>query len=204
MNVSVIYGHRYASLFLKIQPLPTPLFYGNRARSADQCRHLAGLQYFEVNEPARADKDVPVLLSRDIPVSVAPLTVHRCEASSPVNNGSQVEALTVVSKNVANCAKTTAPARVHSEPTPINENSANEKHETTMSSRRKRFSDVVREGGQWKPEAPKDEWILLQRRRLRNRFMAKKGKADLELDCGFKAADVKIPFYFYNVDKWLN
>ncbi|CAG5036604.1 unnamed protein product [Parnassius apollo] len=29
----------------------------------------------------------------------------------------------------------------------------------------------------------------------------KKGKADLELDCGFKAADVKIPFYIYNGDK---
>ncbi|CAG5057680.1 unnamed protein product [Parnassius apollo] len=53
----------------------------------------------EVNELARADKDVPVPFSRDIPVSVAPLTVHRCEASSPVNSGSQVEALTVVSTN---------------------------------------------------------------------------------------------------------
>ncbi|CAG4974400.1 unnamed protein product [Parnassius apollo] len=54
----------------------------------------------EVNELVCADKDVPVPFSRDIPVSVAPLTVHRCEASSPVNSGSQVEALTVVLTNV--------------------------------------------------------------------------------------------------------
>ncbi|CAG4944770.1 unnamed protein product [Parnassius apollo] len=97
----------------------------------------------EVNELARADKDVPVRFSRDILVSVAPLTVHRCEASSPVNSGSQVEALTVVSTNVPNCANTAAPAPMHSEPTPINQNSANKKHERTMSSGCKRFSDVV-------------------------------------------------------------
>ncbi|CAK1594993.1 unnamed protein product [Parnassius mnemosyne] len=155
----------------------------------------------EVNELARSDKDLPVLFSRDIPVSLAPVSVHRCEESSPVSSGAQLEARTVVATNVANCANTATSALTHSEPTPISGNGANKKDVTAMSSGRKRFSDVVREGGQWKPEAPKDEWILLQRRRLRNRFMAKKGKADLEVDCGFKAADVKIPFYIYNVDK---
>lgn len=64
----------------------------------------------------------------------------------------------------------------------------------------KKFSDLVR-NGKWKEEKPTDDWILVQRKRLRNRFIGRKGNAEVVPDCKFKAAETKIPFYIYNIDK---
>ncbi|KAH9637825.1 hypothetical protein HF086_017603 [Spodoptera exigua] len=64
----------------------------------------------------------------------------------------------------------------------------------------KTMADVTREG-QWKPMVENEEWTLVQRKRLRNRFEGKRGNAVLEPDEKFKAADVKTPIYIYNVGK---
>lgn len=61
------------------------------------------------------------------------------------------------------------------------------------------MADVARNGN-WKPEKPKEDWIVVQRKRLRNRFIGMKGKAELIPECNFKAAEVNIPFYIYNID----
>lgn len=62
------------------------------------------------------------------------------------------------------------------------------------------IADIVRHG-EWKKQLPSDEWITVQRKRLKNRFGAKKGKAKLEPNSHFKAADITIPIYIYNVAK---
>ena len=65
---------------------------------------------------------------------------------------------------------------------------------------KKSLADVVR-GGDWKiPEADK-EWTLVQKRRLRNRFVANRGTAVLSPKATFRAADISIPIYLYNVAK---
>lgn len=61
------------------------------------------------------------------------------------------------------------------------------------------LADIVREG-EWKKPEHNDEWIVYQKRRLRNRFVGNRGSATDAEDC-FKAADVKIPIYIYNVSK---
>ncbi|KPJ19880.1 hypothetical protein RR48_02308 [Papilio machaon] len=44
-----------------------------------------------------------------------------------------------------------------------------------------------------------DDWVLVQRKRNKNRFTAMTGKADSHYNT-FKAANTRIPFYIYNVD----
>lgn len=61
------------------------------------------------------------------------------------------------------------------------------------------LADIVREG-EWKKPEKNDEWIVYQKRKLRNRFVGNRGKAIDADDC-FKAAEVKIPIYIYNVSK---
>ncbi|CAH2094739.1 unnamed protein product [Euphydryas editha] len=65
---------------------------------------------------------------------------------------------------------------------------------------RKTMAEVVKDGD-WKSEKINEEWIMVQRKRLRNRFMGKQGKAVLEPGVNFKAAEFKVPIYIYNVAK---
>lgn len=67
-------------------------------------------------------------------------------------------------------------------------------------SKGKLLADVVRTGD-WKVPKQDEEWTLVQKRRLRNRFVANRGKAIVGPDVNFKAADIKIPIYIYNVAK---
>lgn len=64
----------------------------------------------------------------------------------------------------------------------------------------KTMADVVKEG-RWKTVEEREEWKLVQRRRLRNRFAGKIGKAISEPEEKFKAVDIKTPIYIYNVGK---
>ena len=64
----------------------------------------------------------------------------------------------------------------------------------------KSLADVVRDGDWKKPNEDKD-WTLVQRRRFRNRFAANRGNAVSNIEASFKAADIKIPIYIYNVAK---
>lgn len=66
--------------------------------------------------------------------------------------------------------------------------------------KKKSMADVVRVG-EWKKHKEDTEWTVVQRRRLRNRFAANRGKAISSPNSMFKAADIKIPIYIYNVAK---
>ncbi|CAG9560090.1 unnamed protein product [Danaus chrysippus] len=70
----------------------------------------------------------------------------------------------------------------------------------TMMSNTKTIAEIVREG-KWNKQKQDDEWIRVQRKRTRNRFMGHRGKAILEPGNKFKAAEIKIPIYIYNVSK---
>lgn len=62
------------------------------------------------------------------------------------------------------------------------------------------LADIAR-GGVWKQPAPDEKWITVQRKRLKNRFTGNRGNAIAEPNQRFKAADVNIPIYVYNVSK---
>lgn len=66
--------------------------------------------------------------------------------------------------------------------------------------RKQLISDVLKQDGEWKKELPSDGWVKVQRKRLQNRFVGLKGRAETSPQCSFKAADVTVPFYIYNVD----
>ncbi|XP_045455250.1 uncharacterized protein LOC123664925 [Melitaea cinxia] len=65
---------------------------------------------------------------------------------------------------------------------------------------RKSYSKVL-EQGEWKPQEENKQWILVQKKRLKNRFVSNKGKAVVESNVNFKAADIRIPLYIYNIAK---
>ncbi|KAJ8727230.1 hypothetical protein PYW08_015627 [Mythimna loreyi] len=69
-----------------------------------------------------------------------------------------------------------------------------------VSGNKKSLADIVR-NGDWKIPKEDKEWTLVQRKRLRNRFIASRGKAVSSSNSNFKAADIKIPIYIYNVAK---
>lgn len=63
------------------------------------------------------------------------------------------------------------------------------------------FVEVARAAGIWKESNKSDEWVEVQRKRHRNRFIGKKGIAITTSDCKFKAADLQVPLFINNVDK---
>lgn len=62
----------------------------------------------------------------------------------------------------------------------------------------KTFADVV-QSGETKVQEQTEEWKLVQKKRFRNRFLGKTGKAIVDESTNFKAADIKTPIYIYNV-----
>lgn len=65
---------------------------------------------------------------------------------------------------------------------------------------RKTYTQVL-EQGEWKSQEKSESWITVQRKKLRNRFVGNKGKAVVESNNNFKAADIRIPLYIYNIAK---
>ncbi|KAJ2953868.1 hypothetical protein O0L34_g1496 [Tuta absoluta] len=63
----------------------------------------------------------------------------------------------------------------------------------------KSFADTAA-NGEWKKQKPSEEWTKVQRQKLRNRFVGKRGSA-VDQSSNFKAAEVKTPIYIYNVSK---
>lgn len=69
-------------------------------------------------------------------------------------------------------------------------------------SQRASFADIVRTEGEWKQNnSPSEEWKLFQRKKLRNRFIGKTGKAVTESQSKFKAAVTQVPLFISNVNK---
>lgn len=65
----------------------------------------------------------------------------------------------------------------------------------------KTAAEILREPGEWKQIGPDGEWKIVQRKRLRNRIVGKMGNAAPEPNGKFKAAEIKIPLFIYNIDK---
>lgn len=55
--------------------------------------------------------------------------------------------------------------------------------------------------GEWKPQKQDEVWTLVQRKKLRNRFVGQRGNAILDAEEKFKAAEITTPIYIYNVAK---
>ncbi|KAJ2950224.1 hypothetical protein O0L34_g11586 [Tuta absoluta] len=64
----------------------------------------------------------------------------------------------------------------------------------------KSFVDTVSDGKPWQVKKPDENWITVQRKRLRNRFIGMTGQADPDVG-NFRAAESKVPILVYNVDK---
>lgn len=80
----------------------------------------------------------------------------------------------------------------------------NKVHYSTPASKTKSktLAEIVNEGQQLKSTEPSSEdWIRIQRKRHRNRFVTVEGKAYMSPQEKFKAADIKIPLFINNVDK---
>lgn len=71
---------------------------------------------------------------------------------------------------------------------------------TALAANHNTIADIVR-SGKWKEYDTSDEWKLVQKKKLRNRFIGKTGKAKTELNEKFKAAEINVPIYIYNVSK---
>lgn len=63
------------------------------------------------------------------------------------------------------------------------------------------IADKLKELGKWKLDKPSEEWTLVQLKRLKNKIVGKMGSAATELSGNFKAADINIPLFIYNVNK---
>lgn len=63
------------------------------------------------------------------------------------------------------------------------------------------FANISKAGGKWQQNQVSDEWKQVQRKRHRNRFTGNKGKATVNKENKFRAADRNIPIYIYNVSK---
>lgn len=64
----------------------------------------------------------------------------------------------------------------------------------------KSFAQIVNKEGEF-VDKKVEEWITVQRKRLRNKFISSRGQATTEPTGKFKAADLKIPLFINNVDK---
>lgn len=67
--------------------------------------------------------------------------------------------------------------------------------------KRPTMAEVIRSEGEWLHDNKSSEWKLVQRKRLKNRFVGKTGKAETELETKFRAAEMKIPLSISNVNK---
>lgn len=132
--------------------------------------------------------------------------------TSPGKRGGHVEASTAVSHTTTTahhmqpaCSATGAGGGglctvVSDLVTCANEPASNPIALTSTDVNKRSFVDAVNDG-EWKKSKPDEEWTLVQRRRLKNRFIGMKGKANTESTDNFRAADIKIPLFINNVDK---
>ncbi|XP_061723017.1 uncharacterized protein LOC133529337 [Cydia pomonella] len=65
----------------------------------------------------------------------------------------------------------------------------------------KSFVDVLLAPGEWKREETNSEWVTVQKKRYKNRFIGDKGTATTNTNCNFRAAEPRIPLFINNVDR---
>ncbi|XP_063372941.1 uncharacterized protein LOC134660983 [Cydia amplana] len=62
------------------------------------------------------------------------------------------------------------------------------------------YSEIAKRG-EWKPQTKDEQWKTIERNRLKNKFIGNRGKATTNPSTKFKAADIKVPIYIYDVAK---
>lgn len=130
----------------------------------------------------QSDSRVPPCSGTKTNAPVNPISVSRTQ--SEVNRNSAVMA--VINVLTSNDAKQNK----------IDSVSNSEKKSTNDT-----MASVLRDGGEWKQEKSSEKWIQVQRKRFRNRFLGRTGKAAPAMSSQFKAADIKIPLFISNVNK---
>lgn len=63
------------------------------------------------------------------------------------------------------------------------------------------FAHLLVNGEPWKKPVVDEGWELVQRKRLRNKYIGCKGNAESSANTRFKAAEEKLPIFIYNVHK---
>lgn len=83
----------------------------------------------------------------------------------------------------------------------IDKNNMQYNNSINASQNQKTMAEVLRQPGVWKQSKPNKEWIEVQNKRYKNRFIGKMGTASYELQYKFKAAEISVPLFINNVDK---
>lgn len=132
--------------------------------------------------PAR----IPVAAEIDVQSARAQQVVERVEAAD-------------------NC---TAVSNAHTPPAPAHRGgpgtergSSMQRQVTSTPAADKTLAKIVSIEGQWKSEKPNEQWVVAQRKRLRNRFSTLEGKARTNSGEKFRAADIRVPLFINNVDR---
>lgn len=69
-------------------------------------------------------------------------------------------------------------------------------------SKSKTMAEVLNSNeGQWKKETVDPDWVLVQKRRFKNKFIGRKGKAQTLPESSFKVANLNVPLFINKVDK---
>lgn len=139
--------------------------------------------------PSRKNVEASTAVSNGTAISpvqtVVQSNTHECEGVGECVVCRHVEASTMVSNN------NEAPA--HQEPLIVSEIHSTQCKQT--------FADKLKESVEWKQTQPNEDWVTVQRKRLRNRFVGMTGKAVTNPAGKFKAAVLNVPLYIDYVDK---
>lgn len=120
-----------------------------------------------------------------------------CDKAAPMQSTMSHSTPTSRAPAGAAAAAAIVPAK---ETVPRHTAAANAQELSPSIKKQKQYSDAA-QGGEWKIPPPSEEWILIQKKRLRNRFIGQRGSAMVDSDSKFRAAEIKVPVYIYNVAK---
>jgi hypothetical protein len=161
-----------------------------------------------VGEAERAGELPPFLssshnINKPIPLADADTEVPdkvrlKCIADSNVTNcATTKQASTVAASNAMVQASGTC------EPGggPVDTERVNGSQRENTCLEKKSFATVLSEKGEWKDVLPRHGREHKRNLRLKNRIIGKQGTAKIDPNCKFKAADIRLPLFVYNVDK---
>lgn len=118
-----------------------------------------------------------------------------------------VNAMTNEAKDIPSNAQTKPPmlrsplVRAKSPMSHTGASSAQSKQQISQPITRATLADIVKAPGEWKVQNTSEEWKVVQKKRFRNIIVGKTGAAAAEPQGKFKAAQINIPLFVYNVDK---
>lgn len=149
--------------------------------------------------PSAVTPDISLSLKLNRPPQLTPLVIHTCNEQVGESDMSPLSTLQCNSKD--QCPITAVNESADRQPTDRLHNLSLNKN-STGKNLNLLFSDIMNnKETEWKEPTKDEQWILVQKKRLRNRFISKKGIADSESceNIKFKAADTKVPLFISNV-----